>query len=420
MTKNFLRKSTMSKLTRYLMPVLFSALALSITTATRASENPAMVELDNFAKHSLAASKDALGYPCSQKLMLTPFYKWLLKNKLDTIMINNAGDPFTKHSYTNSGKFEADVVKYFSSKYGFSENDFWGIVTFSGTDGNNHGIYFGANYLKTTTGKSPIVYISKDAHYSNMRLCDMQNLDFRLIDTDKMGRMLPDALEKALVKDQPALIVYAMGSTFKGAIDDQALLNKVVDKVKPIAVYRHVDAALFGGYLPYTDLKELVDRRVQPFDSIAVSGHKFFGMDEPAGIFLTTKHVYNNQKAFNTAYLNGSMPMINCSRSGITPLKFWWVINHGGDERWTKEARGMLEHAKYLADQLEAMNYPHYRNPGSNTVFFKRPSARILEKYGLATDHDDRLGGDLAHVVVMQHVNKQKIDGFIADLKLEK
>jgi hypothetical protein len=29
---------------------------------------------------------------------------------------------------------------------------------------------------------------------------------------------------------------------------------------------------------------------------------------------------------------------------------------------------------------------------------------------------DDRFGGDLAHVVVMQHVTKEKIDMFIADL----
>ena len=33
-----------------------------------------------------------------------------------------------------------------------------------------------------------------------------------------------------------------------------------------------------------------------------------------------------------------------------------------------------------------------------------------------AQGYDDRFGGDLAHVVVMQHVTKEKIDMFIADL----
>lgn len=33
--------------------------------------------------------------------------------------------------------------------------------------------------------------------------------------------------------------------------------------------------------------------------------------------------------------------------------------------------------------------------------------------------YDDNFGGELAHVVVMQHITKEKIDGFIAELKQE-
>ena len=31
------------------------------------------------------------------------------------------------------------------SLYGFDSDDYWGLITFSGTDGNNHGLYFGTN-----------------------------------------------------------------------------------------------------------------------------------------------------------------------------------------------------------------------------------------------------------------------------------
>lgn len=120
----------------------------------------------------------------------------------------------------------------------------WGIVTMSGTDGNNHGIYFGANYLKKKTGKRPVVYVSDEAHYSNYRLCDLQNLEVRLIKTDDMGRMIPEELDKVIDDSRPCLMVYAMGSTFKGAIDDMNALNKVLAKHKGMEVYRHVDAAL--------------------------------------------------------------------------------------------------------------------------------------------------------------------------------
>ncbi len=116
------------------------------------------------------------------------------------------------------------------------------------TDGNNHGIYFGAKYLKKKTGIKPVMYVSDSAHYSSRR---------------------------------------------------------------------HIDGSLFGAYLPYTEYKDIVNRNVTLFDSIAVSGHNFFGMDEPAGFFITTKEVRDNQTRYDVPYLNCSMPMINCSRSAV-------------------------------------------------------------------------------------------------------
>jgi hypothetical protein len=51
--------------------------------------------------------------------------------------------------------------------------------------------------------------------------------------------------------------------------------------------------------------------------------------------------------------------------------------------------------------------------------FFKRPTPEICRKYNLALGYDDQFGGELAHVVVMQHVTKAKIDGFIKALEQE-
>ena len=48
--------------------------------------------------------------------------------------------------------FEREVIEFFAPLYGFDLDDLWGIVTFSGTDGNNHGIYFGSKYLEKKTG----------------------------------------------------------------------------------------------------------------------------------------------------------------------------------------------------------------------------------------------------------------------------
>ncbi len=376
-------------------------------------------ELDAWTEKCHQERPRTLGYPCNQVSDLTGFYKWYTDNGMENFLINNAGDPFGKVGALSSAKFEREVIEYFAPKYGFSTDDLWGMVTMSGTDGNNHGIYFGANYLQHLTGKQPVVYVSDEAHYSNYRLCDLQNLEVRLIKSDEMGRMIPDSLEAALDISRPCLMIYAMGSTFKGAIDDQKALNRVLARHPEMAVYRHVDAALFGGYLPFTKYRHLVDRREVEFESISVSGHKFFGIDSPCGLFITSRHVYENQTTFDIPYLNANMRMISCSRSGIEPLKFWWLIKNVGDKGWTAQANSMLECTVYLKERLTSIGWKCWSNEYSNTVFFTRPDDNIVSRFNLANSNDPRFGGRLSHVVVMQHVTKEAIDGFVDALKAQ-
>ena len=378
-------------------------------------------KLDEWTEVWKTGQQTYFGYPCNQNSALREFYEWYLGSGMYGVNLNNAGDPMNGQPWKmSSSTFEREVIEYFAPLYGFEKDKVWGIVTHSGTDGNNHGIYFGANYLYNKTGKMPVVYVSDEAHYSNMRLCDLQNLDLKLIKSDAMGRMIPEELEKALDTTRPALMVYAMGSTFKGAIDDQEALNAVLDKHPEVMVYRHVDAALFGGYLPFTDEKDMVSHQKMRFDAIAISGHKFFGIDSPSGLFLCTKETYDNQDNFQVTYLNGNMKMINCSRDAVQPLKFWWMIQKVGFAQWSKQANQMMECTAYLKAQLEKIGWPCWRNQYSNTVFFKRPSNEICDEYVLALGYDKHFGGDLAHIVVMQHVTKEKIDRFIAALKNSK
>lgn len=77
----------------------------------------------------------------------------------------------------------------------------------------------------------------------------------------------------------------------------------------------------------------------------------------------------------------------------------------------------MLETAKWLKDELDHIGWPAWLEPMSNTVYFKRPPEEIMVRYALAPDTDDRLGGELAHIVVMQHVKKEHLQLFLEDLK---
>ena len=375
-------------------------------------------ELDFWARNVKKLKNDAYGYPGNQYILLKDFYKWYIANGLESVCLNNVGDPFCETpSALSSQKFEREVIEYFGRLHGFSQDNIWGLVTNSGTDSNNHGIYFGVRYLSCKTGRQPLVYVSEEAHYSNLRLADLQKAEVRLVKSDAMGRMIPQEFEKVLDPSRPCLMIFAMGSTFKGAIDDQRALNAVLAKYPGLAVYRHVDAALFGGYLPFTSHRAMVDRNCLSFDSIAVSGHKFFGMDEPAGLFITTRDVYEHQTSYEIKYLNENMRMINCSRSSLNSLKFWWLIHKVGYEQWCGQAETMLANAAYLKGRLDEISYPCWLNELSNTVFFRRPNEWLVKKYSLANNFDVRLGGDLSHIVVMQHVTKEGIDRFVEDLK---
>lgn len=358
-----------------------------------------------------------IGYPVCQYPNISGFGEWYAKTGLCDIATNNVGNPFDDEQFLlNATLIEREVIQTFAPLYGIPEGKEWGFVTNSGTDGNMHGIYFGAKKLQKETGMLPIVYISKEAHYSSCRICDVQNLETRMIDYDKLGRMDPESLRKNLDPSKPALIVFAIGSTFMGATDDQDAIQKVLEEVKPVGVYKHLDAALFGGYLPFTEYKDLVNMEKRGYDSIAISGHKFFGIDEPCGLFLSRKDVLEAQKSVKVEYLKNEMPLISCSRSAVAPLKFYWILKHMGYDAFKKEAESMLENTKYLQQRFDEIGYPAWHMPYSNTVFFKRPPEWIRQKYTLANGFLPEYGGELSHIVVMQHVKKNIIDDFIEDL----
>ena len=62
------------------------------------------------------------------------------------------------------------------------------------------------------------------------------------------------------------------------------------------------------------------------------------------------------------------------------------------------------------------LGWPAWIEPMSNTVYFMRPSDEIAEKYTLAPDYDDSLGGELSHIVVMQHVTQEHLQEFLDDM----
>ena len=248
-----------------------------------------MRRLDALAKNLRERRFEQLGYPFDQETSLKEYYRWLADTGLCDLTLINVGDPYkTQWDMLHTDEFERACIDFVADSFNFGE-DRWGVISNGGSDGNMHGLYFGRKTLEAKSSVPPVLYVSDEAHYSVKKLGDILNMETRTIRARENGSMDVSDLEKKLSPDRPALVAIAIGGTFKGAIDDQRAIDEVLKKVNPPFVYRHLDAALFGGYMPFLDdpkAREILDAQKMGFDSVAVSGHKFYGINEPAGIFV--------------------------------------------------------------------------------------------------------------------------------------
>ena len=381
-------------------------------------DKKAFAELQEAAENIASRKFNQMGYPFDQDTGFSEFYRWLADTGLCDITLINVGDPYKKNwDMLNTDKFERFCIDFMADACGF-EGNHWGVLSNGGTDGNMHGIYFGRKALAAKSPLPPILYVSEEAHYSVKKLGDIQNIETRIVGAKEMGSIDAEDLERKLDPSRPALVAVAVGGTFKGAIDSLAEIDLAIESRKPVAVYRHLDAALFGGYLPFMDdpaAKSIIDAKGgRAFDSIAISGHKFLGLNEPAGIFICSKDTLSCVHESPVAYLNGVIPTISCSRSGFDALKLYWHLSVLGREGLKEQADHSLKMAGYLQAKLKENGVRAWRNDFSNTVFFERPGDEVVSKYALACN-EYPVFGKLAHVVAMQYFTEEIADAFAAD-----
>lgn len=376
-----------------------------------------------------------LGYPINMNTPSEEFFAWrqqLLDVGIGQFAYNNVGNPFKDSAIPyNTHDFEREIIFRFGKLYGFPANNTWGFISHSGTDSNMHGMYMGRTLLKGRTGILPKVYFTKEAHYSVQILRDLLGLETVFVDTLPDGGMDSADLKQKLENNpnHPALVVATIGTTFKGAIDN---VDDIQDALKSHPNYLHLDAALFGGYLPFTPHSKEVSYHSQNnptkprYDSIAVSCHKFFGFPSPAGLFITTKGYYDEFNALfsqihNPEYIHHVPGTITCSRDGVKPAEFYYFSTPSAMTKLAEDALSILQKTDYLLEQIQT-HFSHLQptraNDLSNTLYFKKPSDWIVKKYSLATMHLEinNEKQEFAHVVVMPHVNRNVLSEFLTDL----
>ncbi|OYD87078.1 histidine decarboxylase [Nostoc sp. 'Peltigera membranacea cyanobiont' 213] len=323
-------------------------------------------------------------------------------------LLNNAGDPYIEPDFgLHSRKFEQEVLAFFAHLYKIPESQFWGYVTAGGTEGNLYGIF-----LAREIYSNGILYSSQDSHYSIPKAAKLFRIQHNVINSQANGEMNYDHFEQLLSENRsyPAIINLNIGTTVKGAIDNLDKVLEILDRNQIKDYYIHCDAALSGLILPFLDGAPQVNFQ-KPIDSVAISA-KFIGSPLPCGVVLTKKKWVEKVET-EIEYIGSKDTTILGSRNGHTPLILWYAVQTRGYDGLAREANTCINNAQYLCQQLQIREYPCMLNDFSNTVVFQKPCQKLIKKWQLAGFEN------WAHIIVMQNINRDKIDNFINELLLE-
>ncbi|MCC5653027.1 histidine decarboxylase [Nostoc sp. XA013] len=323
-------------------------------------------------------------------------------------LLNNAGDPYIEPDFgLHSRKFEQEVLSFFAHLYKIPEDQFWGYVTAGGTEGNLYGMF-----LAREIYPNGILYSSQDSHYSIPKAAKLFRIQHNAVNSQINGEINYEHFEQLISENRsyPAIINLNIGTTVKGAIDNLDKVLAILERNQIKDYYIHCDAALSGLILPFLDGAPQVNFE-KPIDSIAISA-KFIGSPLPCGVVLTKKKWVEKVET-EIEYIGSKDTTILGSRNGHAPLILWYAVRTRGYDGLAREAKTCINDAQYLFQQLQIREDPCMLNSFSNTVVFGKPSQRLIKKWQLAVYEN------WAHIIVMQNINRKKIDIFINELLQE-
>ena len=361
---------------------------------------PDQMQLDQFLQNIRRTAELELGYPVAFDLDFSALMPFL------TLTLNNVGDPFMPMTYQlNSHEFEREVISFFAQLTRASSDQWWGYVTNGSSEGNLYGLY-----LARERYPDGLVYFSQDSHYSVSKNLHFLNMRHIMIRSQENGEIDYDDLRETLRirRDVPPIIFANIGTTMKEARDDVGRIQSILDDMAISASYIHSDAALCGGYAAYLEPRPSWDFE-DGADSIAISGHKFFGVPIPCGIVLA-KRAHVERIGHSVAYIGSMDTTISGSRNGLTPLMLWYAIRALGHDGMKKRIDHALDTAAYAEMRFKEAGIKAWRNPNALTVIFPQPAQSVREKWQLATSNGS------SHIICMPHVTREKIDGLLQDI----
>jgi histidine decarboxylase len=399
---------------------------------------------------------------------------------------------------------------------------YWGYVLSMGcTEANIYGLWNGRDYLKgrqlieeppergrpgvfqvdpaaedNPHAYRPIIFYSEDTHYSVIKAVRILELTtfyeegqrrypgqcpittngawptevpshddpnapdsgtVRLADLERLVRFFVE-------RGYPPLIVANIGTTWKGAYDDVAAINEMLERLGQEfpwlwertvhydkdqtdvrrGFWLHVDAALGGPFLPFVEMaynRGLLPERGPNFDfrlpavmSIGCSMHKWIGGPFPSGVYMT-RTKFQLEPPEVVGLLGALDTTLGGSRSGFSPLIFWDYFSRMGYEDNMQKALETVAVAAYLETRLRDLEARLQQKFGrevdlwiersrlSLAVRFREPNPTLTYKWTIDTDTLDvpiskteQQQRAYGHQYVMHAYTRERVDAFIEDL----
>ncbi|HEY1892192.1 MAG TPA: pyridoxal-dependent decarboxylase [Steroidobacteraceae bacterium] len=212
-----------------------------------------------------------------------------------------------------------------------------------------------------------IVYASSQSHSSVEKaalLAGFGRENVRIVAVDDDYALSVEALRKAVAADEaagriPCAIVATVGSTALTAVDP---LEALAGIARQHGMWLHVDAAMAGSAMILPECRPLW-QGIEHADSLVLNPHKWLG----ASFDCSTYYVRDAQHlvrvmSTSPSYLRtaADAKVRNFRDWGIPlgrrfrALKLWFLIREQGVQGLQKRLRRDLEHARWLAAQIDA------------------------------------------------------------------
>ncbi len=345
---------------------------------------------------------------------------------------------------------EQILIQEINSSIGFNEGE--GTFVTGGSNANLIAILCARNKVlpkakhQGVQSKTLTLFISDQAHYSFLKAANLLGIGLDnviKIETDSKGRMIPQALEDAIVKSlelgrTPFFVGATAGTTVLGAFDLLPELSQIAQKYH---LWFHVDGA-WGGTVLLSDRHKHLLSGSELADSFTWDAHKLMGLPLICSAVLM-KHkgmLYQTVSSENTDYLfhehedsayDLGLMSLQCGRK-VDSLKLWLSWQYYGKRGYEQKIDWLFQMAEYATQkvndciELELMAPTQYLNicfryVDSNQADLDQLNLELrdrLVKSGKSLVNYASLNGKIVIRLVLANpdINQADLDQFFANV----